>query len=110
MPIQYPTISGPGRLLEICSFRKGDIPESKVCTSPRQDYDRLANVLKFQEIFSGLMQKISTFGIASQNLFGTDEGDECQAVLVADWISAEDKNVFATSKRSALKFDTAFRG
>ncbi|OQU94915.1 hypothetical protein CLAIMM_01197 [Cladophialophora immunda] len=81
LPIQYPAISGPGRLLEICSFRKSDILESK-----------------FQEIFSGLMQKISTFGIARQNSFGTKEGDERQAVLVADWTSAEDKDVFATSE------------
>jgi hypothetical protein len=55
---------------------------------------------KFQEIFSGLMQKVSTFGVALQNSYGTKEGDERQAVLVADWTSAEDKDVFATSRSS----------
>ena len=48
------------------------------------------------------MQKISTFGVALQNSYGTKEGDERQAVLVADWTSAKDKDVFATSKSASL--------
>ncbi|KAK5453036.1 hypothetical protein LTS15_007185 [Exophiala xenobiotica] len=80
LPIVYPAVSSPGRLLEICSFRKTETPESKL-----------------EEIFKGLMQKISTFGVAVQNSYGTKEGDERQAVLVADWTSAEDKDVFAAN-------------
>ncbi|KAK5189619.1 hypothetical protein LTR99_006152 [Exophiala xenobiotica] len=82
LPIVYPAVRGPGRLLEICSFRKSEIPESK-----------------FQEIFRGLMQKISTFDVARQNSYGTKEEDKRQAVLVADWTSAEDKDVFAATEQ-----------
>ncbi|KAJ9633495.1 hypothetical protein H2204_006878 [Knufia peltigerae] len=78
----YPTADGPGRLLEICSFRKSDIPESQ-----------------FREVFRGIMQKVSTFDVARQNSLGTREGDERQAVLAADWTSSEDKDAFINTEQ-----------
>lgn len=29
-PINYPVVDGPGRLIEICTFRKSGIPEEEV--------------------------------------------------------------------------------
>ncbi|PMD60992.1 uncharacterized protein K444DRAFT_612260 [Hyaloscypha bicolor E] len=78
-PITYPAVSGPGRLLEICSFRRSSIPESR-----------------YDEVFNGITAKTSQFPIARQTLSGRKASKEERdiTVLIADWTSADEKDIF----------------
>ncbi|KAH8757055.1 hypothetical protein BGZ57DRAFT_908863 [Hyaloscypha finlandica] len=78
-PIIYPAVSGPGRLLEICSFRRSSIPESR-----------------YDEVFNGITAKSSQFPISRQTLSGrkTSKEERDITVLIADWTSAQEKDIF----------------
>ncbi|KAJ9611498.1 hypothetical protein H2200_004682 [Cladophialophora chaetospira] len=76
-PVVWPSSGGKGRLTEIASFRRSQIPDSR-----------------FQEVLADIMGKVARFPIANQNLYGHQVENPEVFVLVADWTSAEEKDVF----------------
>ncbi|PMD13436.1 hypothetical protein NA56DRAFT_755743 [Hyaloscypha hepaticicola] len=76
-PIVFPSQNGPGRLLELCSFRRSKISESR-----------------YDEVFDGITVITSTFPISRQSLYGRKIDQPDISVLIADWTSAEEKDVF----------------
>jgi hypothetical protein len=50
--------------------------------------------LKFKEVFDGAMNITRTFPISRQVLSGRLVEDDSKSILVADWTSAEEKDVF----------------
>lgn len=78
LPFTWPQIpSGKGRLLEIASFRKSKLDQSR-----------------FDQVFSDCMKISSKFPISRQSLYGDQTEDPEIIVLVADWTSADDKDIF----------------
>jgi hypothetical protein len=78
LPFTWPQASPDGgRLLEIASFRKAKIDQSR-----------------FDKVFTDCMKVSSKFPISRQSLYGDQVQDPDIIVLVADWTSAEDKDKF----------------
>lgn len=85
-PIVYPKQDGPGRLLELCTFRKSSLPDKE-----------------WNEIFYDTTGISLTFPISRQSLYASQIEDPQIAVLIADWTSAEEKDIFEPSKLRLLK-------
>ncbi|KEZ39849.1 hypothetical protein SAPIO_CDS8787 [Scedosporium apiospermum] len=81
-PIVYPKQDGPGRLLELCTFRKSSLPDKE-----------------WNEIFYDTTGISLTFPISRQSLYASQIEDPQIAVLIADWTSAEEKDIFEPSER-----------
>jgi hypothetical protein len=78
LPFTWPQASSDGgRLLEIASFRKAKIDQSR-----------------FDKVFTDCIKVSSRFPISRQSLYGDQVQDPEIIVLVADWTSAEDKDKF----------------
>ena len=80
-PVVYPKVDGPGRLTELCTFRKSSI-------DPKE----------WDEIFNDTIGISLTFPIARQSSYASQIEDPQIAVLIADWTSAEEKDVFEPSR------------
>ncbi|KAH8888057.1 hypothetical protein GQ53DRAFT_767958 [Thozetella sp. PMI_491] len=77
LPFIFPNDNSSGRLTEICSFRKSGISSSE-----------------FDEIFAGITKTVADFPISRQNIVGSQMEDPEICVLIADWTSAAEKDVF----------------
>lgn len=82
LPLIFPKVDGPGRLLEIATFRRSQIPDSK-----------------FKETFDTVMRISSQLPILRQILVGGMSSGERMSVIIADWTSAEEKDVVEPSTR-----------
>ncbi|OCL13542.1 hypothetical protein AOQ84DRAFT_414431 [Glonium stellatum] len=76
MKVLKHSVDGPGRLLEIATFRRSQIPDSK-----------------FKETFDTVMRISSQLPILRQILVGGMSSGERMSVIIADWTSAEEKDV-----------------
>jgi hypothetical protein len=105
LPIIFPKVDGPGRLTEICSFRRSGISTERVgkstivlCILPMemnlQSWLTTYTLLQYDEVFNGIQNITSQFPISRQSLVGTMKDDESMSTLIVDWTSAEEKDVF----------------
>lgn len=75
LPLVFPKVDGPGRLLEIATFRRSKIPDSK-----------------FKETFDSITRISSQLPISRQILAGEMGSGERMSVIIVDWTSAEEKD------------------
>ncbi|KAK5308873.1 hypothetical protein LTR93_012337 [Exophiala xenobiotica] len=75
----YPNMDGPGRLTEICTFRKSSLSDPE-----------------FDEVLDGMLAKTKRFPIWRHSLVGPMVEEERKLVLLSDWTSAEEKALFET--------------
>ncbi|CAK7237600.1 hypothetical protein SBRCBS47491_010037 [Sporothrix bragantina] len=76
-PITYPVVDGPGRLSEICTFRKSAISQEE-----------------FDSIYGEITKSVAKFPISRQGILAVQTHDRQVVAMVADWTSAAEKDVF----------------
>lgn len=76
LPLMFPKVDGPGRLLEIATFRRSQTLDSK-----------------FKETFDSITGIFSHLPILRQILAGDMGSGERMSVIIVDWTSAEEKDV-----------------
>ncbi|CAK7229749.1 hypothetical protein SCUCBS95973_007333 [Sporothrix curviconia] len=76
-PITYPVVDGPGRLSEICTFRKAAIPKEE-----------------FDATYDQITSTVAKFPISRQGTLALQTHDREVVVMVADWTSAAEKDAF----------------
>lgn len=94
-PISYPKVDGPGRLLELCSFHRSKITEERVSDELPTLFIILIVWEKYDKVFNEISEITSKFPISRQSLTGKKQSTEqLMTVLIADWTSAEEKDLF----------------
>ncbi|CAK7201578.1 hypothetical protein SEUCBS139899_004284 [Sporothrix eucalyptigena] len=76
-PITYPAVDGPGRLTEICTFRKSAISKEE-----------------FDTVYAEITKAVAQFPISRQGILATQTNDRQVVAMVADWTSAAEKDAF----------------